>query len=744
MGSTYIGKEALVDLTKNLLNSDKKIKDDINKTIEDNLNDSNLKINELKVDKASKQYVQEEIAKKQLQGAGVDTSNFSKRSDVERVDSLFQNVAYNKIKLNAKIKYNGGNVASTGELILADGFVSTDYLEVPQGKILVTCPVFEVESTWGYTFYNKDLNIVGYGIIEGKGYYGVENKVIDVPVNAVYFRTTYYDIENNDYGITTPLSIISIRDSSIIETICESDLEWEYNKYLRVTDNVIDQSDGFRVSKPHEISYGTLIIKMPKFKDESSWGLVFYSESGDIVGRVNIKGGAPTFSIENVTVQVPKNASTFRTTYYNVSNNSWGITDYFECLLIKANIVGKDSRIIKVSAVDSSIEDKANSDFICTGVNDEIILQKALDLAIEKQLVLSSGNYYIDSMNQNPDNGCSKCALLIKKDTQRILRITGNKSTVKSGSPENVFTNGAILHITEACYNSLSDDENYSVIRMESNNGEIIYPHTQLEIEKISFTAPDNQKKIIFLDGYYLSAMSFNQIMITAVKDLNDIHVAVPGCIGIRGLQGSNYGVGNIWKTSFIWGCHEGVAVGGEHVIAMDIGTRFCNYGFTFNNYQRTFGAWTHPITLINCCDECNFNMPIFGDSGETNKTDGQSGRQSINLIDYNLEWLPQYYSLGGKHATEFSPGNTYGSITYTIQPSYGGNSKNSLNIPFWEEGNGSNVRTTNMAHNQVVTTSERKTYAANVLQQAWDTDLNKLVIYDGKKWIDMLGNAVD
>ena len=136
--------------------------------------------------------------------------------------------------------------------------------------------------------------------------------------------------------------------------------------------------------------------------------------------------------------------------------------------------------------------------------------------------------------------------------------------------------------------------------------------------------------------------------------------------------------------------------------------------------------------------------MPIFGDSGETNKTDGQSGRQSINLIDYNLEWLPQYYSLGGKHATEFSPGNTYGSITYTIQPSYGGNSKNSLNIPFWEEGNGSNVRTTNMAHNQVVTTSERKTYAANVLQQAWDTDLNKLVIYDGKKWIDMSGNAVD
>ena len=100
MGSTYIGKEVLVDLTKNLLNSDKKIKDDINKTIEDNLNDSNLKINELKVDKASKQYVQEEIAKKQLQGAGVDTSNFSKRSDVERVDSLFQNVAYNKIKLN--------------------------------------------------------------------------------------------------------------------------------------------------------------------------------------------------------------------------------------------------------------------------------------------------------------------------------------------------------------------------------------------------------------------------------------------------------------------------------------------------------------------------------------------------------------------------------------------------------------------------------------------------------------------
>ena len=48
------------------------------------------------------------------------------------------------------------------------------------------------------------------------------------------------------------------------------------------------------------------------------------------------------------------------------------------------------------------------------------------------------------------------------------------------------------------------------------------------------------------------------------------------------------------------------------------------------------------------------------------------------------------------------------------------------------------------MAQKSIGTSEERKTYAGNYGQTFFDTTLNKMVMYNGTKWVDMNGAEVD
>lgn len=399
-----------------------------------------------------------------------------------------------------------------------------------------------------------------------------------------------------------------------------------------------------------------------------------------------------------------------------------------------------------VAASNSAQSDKDIANYVCTGTNDELIIQTAINNA-NGSVFLAVGDYYIDSFPNTDGNG-TKSALMIGINGETNICISGlGFGTLRKYDTNNQITGGAIIHVSSACYSALDNSTQYAIVASKTaNNGSRLYPYTKVKVEHIGFVLPDNQKKIICIDGWEMSSLSFNDILAIAVVNASSastLKIPVDGCIGVRGLQGSNFGVFNRWESSFMWGFYEGFAVSGEHIIGIDLGTRYCNYGFTFNRKANTVGAWIHPITLINCCDECNFNLPYFGNNGESRKTDGLSGRQTINLIDYNLEVLSAYFSKGGNYATEVSAGNTYGSITFTTQPSYGGNSKNAVNAQFWANGNGHNVKTKNMAHSESGTTSERNTYTPQYMQTYYDTTLNKFLIYDGTAWKDANGNAV-
>lgn len=310
------------------------------------------------------------------------------------------------------------------------------------------------------------------------------------------------------------------------------------------------------------------------------------------------------------------------------------------------------------------------------------------------------------------------------------------------------FTNTAKFVITSNCYENLDPYKTYSIIRCDSNNGVRNYSANAIHVSGLSFVIPDNQKKIICIDAKWGSSIKVENVMASAVANVSALKVPVEGCIAIRGVMGSNAGIGNFIRHCFVWGFYEGYAVSGEHLICTDLGARFCNYGFTFNNYINKSGGWLHPITMINCCDECNFNMPLFGHNGGAGQTDNLGGRQAITFIDFNFEWISSYYSIGdGNNSKELTPGEWYGEIYYTIQSSFSNNSKNDVTIPFWSnDGSGVNIKTVNQAQLQRTTKSVLSTYAPNYNQVVYVTDINKPLICTNpatKEWRDFAGNIV-
>ena len=120
-------------------------------------------------------------------------------------------------------------------------------------------------------------------------------------------------------------------------------------------------------------------------------------------------------------------------------------------------------------------------------------------------------------------------------------------------------------------------------------------------------------------------------------------------------------------------------------------------------------------------------------------------GRQCIDMISHTMEFretenptlkpvLP---------AREVIPGTWCGNITFAANtnPLSKGNA---VDILFWEKGSGHRFVTRNSAHAVAGTTAERLTYVPTYVQTYYDTDLNKLVIFNGEAWVDANGNKVD
>lgn len=415
-------------------------------------------------------------------------------------------------------------------------------------------------------------------------------------------------------------------------------------------------------------------------------------------------------------------------------------------LFSDAHAASRREREVTIAAADSRAAAKAAADYVCTGTNDELVVQRAIeDCALTgRNLFLYAGLYRFDAVYDFKDGG-PRSAIVIR-NMRRAFEMKGEGRYVMGWSKE-MNTNGVIFSLSE---NALpGSGESVDIVRGEwSRQG--IMNGSALRLENLAVWAPDSQHNLRALDLRRVMSVEVSNVRLCALgkallKGLKypygDPPAPVIGNIGLTMTDGSNTVPANFVNVCAT-GFGQGIQVGGEHVIMINCAATFGLYGFTFGNYEYNC-AFNHPITLINCCDEQNVNMPLFASCGDNG---GKiHGRQEVTMISFNFERVAKHVpgKKLGDLMRETRPGSWRGQIGFTTQPKW--NDINAVDLPLWaEDGSGTGFRTVNNAHKLASTSAERRTYYPQYMQQIYDLDLKKLLICVDpakRRWVDAFGN---
>lgn len=381
----------------------------------------------------------------------------------------------------------------------------------------------------------------------------------------------------------------------------------------------------------------------------------------------------------------------------------------------------------------------AKADIKCTGTNDEVALNIAINNAISNGLsvLLLRGDYYLDAPTKTYASSNDTFLLI---DTSPASGSSVSRSFCMEGESPAVRPT---IHMSDAAYEALASSTQYHLVGITDS--------TQyggfVELKNIIFQLPSNQKKVVALDflnygGYarihsvycygYTNGYNGQQITIS-----NPPAVAVEGCVGIKFVgKGPNGSYGSEMTDCNIYGFNEGICINTEWTVCNHVCSIFCVTGWVFGKYTSSnIHAQCHPTVLICCGDERGVNLPVFYNS--------QNGLQNIDMIAFSIERNAQNTPGGvlGSYATERVQGSSRGRIDYTQ-----GQASNSTTARFWEYGHGHNVTTRNMAHAASGATSVRNGYNPNYMQRFYDETLGKEVICvneQNKTWKDGAGNVV-
>ena len=417
---------------------------------------------------------------------------------------------------------------------------------------------------------------------------------------------------------------------------------------------------------------------------------------------------------------------------------------------------------VKVAAADSLPAAKGAADFVCHGEHDEKTLQAAIDrcAADGRDLFLFDGIYHVDAFREWGDGG-PRAAIRIPR-MLRHFTIQGQKffqagrGTIQDDKSD--WRNGAILYVRKPVWDTAGEGVP-SVLRGEctevaSQNG------AGLEIENVSMFICDTEHPARCVDLRWTDAAEVRNMRLYGFgyramngdshpwKKFGPLPMPHIDAIGLTMTSGSNIPVSrfdNIVATGF----GQGFQAGGEHVICNDCLASKGLYGWTFGNYEYARGAFNHPIVLVNCCDEENVHMPLFGAAHIIGRDKVSPPRgQSVTMVGCNFERM-EYLTIGGKLGDamrETVPGSWRGRIEYTLMPSE--SSANAIDFPVWEnDGSGSGFETVNLAHRRVGPSEERRRYAPHLGQTYFDTDLGKLLVCTDparRTWVDAMGNPAE
>ena len=382
--------------------------------------------------------------------------------------------------------------------------------------------------------------------------------------------------------------------------------------------------------------------------------------------------------------------------------------------------------IFRIAAYNSSESDKEYADIVCNGDHDERIINAQIEKLLNGGTIqLADGDYYLDSFSQE---GNSAILFGYNDGHARVINIVGD---TENKSYNTHF--GARLHVTKAAIDSCNPGETYRVFAGTSMKPKargdffsMTYVNN-VNFENFYLYLYDASKSVIGIDCSRFGASEIHQVGIFTESFFEDRFLhrkpATPqeGCIGIRTCNSSNDEMARLGiDTTDIGGLYIGYDfIGADHMILRNCFAARCCYGFTFDQSYKT-------ITLLNCADEGNTHLPLF------------KGHGQITMIDFNIERFNADYipddptGSTAPYARETEPGGWHGFISYTLQ----GNAFGMTH--FWENGHGRNFSTVNLYHDH----NSRPKYP-EYLEQYFDKDTNKLLVWNGQYWVDAMGNIV-
>ena len=341
------------------------------------------------------------------------------------------------------------------------------------------------------------------------------------------------------------------------------------------------------------------------------------------------------------------------------------------------------SRHKVIAASNTDPQDKKLADYICTGKNDERVINKVIEsLKFGGTIQLLDGDYYIDAFEQE---GNSAVFFGFNEGNARTVNIVG---TTENKSYNTRF--GVTIHVTQKAFSSMNDKDTYRVFYGTPQKPDyegVYFKYTfvnNVNFENFYLLLYNAQKKVVGMDCQHFGNSDFKQVGIYTENYFDDRFLKrkpdtpVEGCMGIRSTRGANDEMSRLgYDTVNVGGLYVGFYLNGvEHLVMKQCTTARCVIGYLF---QGRFGK---TLTVLNCCDEGNTHLPIFNGTGH------------LTCIDFNIERLsakniPDDPTGNPEHcAYEKTPGSWHGFISYTL----GGGA---LGVKsFWAEGSGTNFKT--------------------------------------------------
>jgi len=346
-------------------------------------------------------------------------------------------------------------------------------------------------------------------------------------------------------------------------------------------------------------------------------------------------------------------------------------------------------RSLVIAAANSPKEDKHLADYICTGKNDERVINKAIEsLKYGGTIQLLDGDYYIDAFEQE---GNSAIFFGYNNGDGRTITLKGTTEN-KSYNTQH----GVSFHVTETAMKAMDDTTTYRVFYGSPKKPEdVMYKYTFVNcanFENFLVFLFNAQKRVVGMD-----CSSFGNTYISLIGIYTENHFKeryhhlkpenpVPGCIGVISPRRSNDDTSRLAFDSInIGGLYIGIkTIGVDHLIMTNCSVARCVVGYWFQG--RSFKT----MTMINCADEGNTYLPRFTSTGHLTCID-------LNIERFNAEYIPEDIAADGckdPRCWEETPGAWHGFISYTLQGKAFGFEDQSL----WAKGSGSNFKTVNLS----------------------------------------------